>query len=101
MFEEYHEAASRNRRIIDYSDGWRVLADSSGIPDLPTFEACVRSFRHAEEVEEEYRQAERLGISSTPTWVINGQMHVGATPLPALDSIIASHFRDRGTTRAP
>lgn len=96
MVEEYHEAAFGNPRVLDYTDGWLILADSAGIPDMPEFEACIRSLRHAGRVEEEYRQAERIGASSTPTWIINGQMRVGAPPLPKLDSIITSHFRGRG-----
>jgi protein-disulfide isomerase len=97
MAEEYHEAAFGNPQVLEYTDGWLILADSAGIPDRPDFEACMRSLRHAGRIEEEYRQAERIGASSTPTWIINGQMHVGAPQLPKLDSIITSHFRDRGT----
>jgi hypothetical protein len=96
MAEEYHEAAFGHPRLLDYTDGWLSLADSAGIPDMPAFEACVRSLRHAARIEEEGRQAKRIGVSSTPTWIINGQVRVGAPPLRKLDSILTSHFRDRG-----
>ena len=45
-FWEYLSAAFKAGRLKTYSDGWRTLAISTGVPDLPDFEQCVQGGRH-------------------------------------------------------
>jgi protein-disulfide isomerase len=95
-FAEYHSAAFTHGRVLNYSVGWQMLADSAGVPDLDEFERCVLSSRHADRIQEQYEEAKRLGVTLTPTMFINGRVAVGAVPLPTLDSLVTAYFRGRG-----
>jgi protein-disulfide isomerase len=95
-FESYHNAAFRNWRLVSYTNGWRMLADTAGIPALSRFEACVASQETKARVLEDYQDGKRLGVSSTPTFFINGQGPVvGAVPFEQMDSLVAGQFRGR------
>jgi protein-disulfide isomerase len=100
VFAAYHAAAFRNSHVLEYSEGWRLLGDSAGVPDRAAFTRCVQAARYASRVVDEYEEATRLGVAVTPTSFVNGQIVVGAAPLETLDSLVASHFPDR-RVRAP
>jgi protein-disulfide isomerase len=72
-----------------------MLADSAGVPDLDEFEECVLTGRHVDRIREQYQEAVALGISRTPTMLINGRMLIGSVPLPSLDSLVTAQFRGR------
>ena len=95
VFAAYHAAAFRNSHVLEYSEGWRLLGDSAGVPDREEFSRCVQAGRYASRVVAEYEEGGRLGVAVTPTSFVNGQIVVGAAPLEALDSLVVSHFPDR------
>jgi protein-disulfide isomerase len=72
-----------------------MLADSADVPDLDEFEECVLRGLHVKRIREQYQEGIALGISSTPTMLINGRMLIGSVPLQRLDSLIAAEFRGR------
>ncbi|HJR76783.1 MAG TPA: thioredoxin domain-containing protein, partial [Nitrospiraceae bacterium] len=59
--------------------GWDViqLARQAGT-DLSEFSRCIDARHYAEEIEHDLRDALSLGITSTPTFFINGHPLVGA-----------------------
>ncbi|UCG23322.1 MAG: DsbA family protein [Chloroflexota bacterium] len=58
--------------------------------DVDAFEECVAEDRYAAEIEADLDSGAALGISGTPTFVINGQLLVGAQPLENFNSAIAT-----------
>jgi protein-disulfide isomerase len=49
--------------------------------DQDSFKRCLDERRFAEAVEADVSQARALGVSGTPTFIINGQPLVGAHPI--------------------
>ncbi len=52
------------------------------------FSACLRERRTSERVQADIAEAAAVGVSSTPTFIINGHKIVGAQPLEAFTDII-------------
>jgi protein-disulfide isomerase len=61
--------------------------------DRPAFERCLDERRFAAAVESDVTQGRALGVTGTPTFLINGQPLVGAHPLEdfrvVIDGILA------------
>jgi protein-disulfide isomerase len=91
-FEEYHAAAFSNSRALGYADGAWLIARAAGVPDSAMFRQCVDSRRAAKVVEDHYGEAQRLGISATPTMFLNGLRINGTPPFEVLDSLIVREF---------
>ncbi|MDH4083659.1 MAG: thioredoxin domain-containing protein [Nitrospira sp.] len=85
-FWEYHDAlfASQTPEI-----GWKfsALAENLGLRQSP-FNACMKEHRYREEVLNDLQDGLKLGVTSTPTFFINGRPLVGARPLADFQAII-------------
>jgi protein-disulfide isomerase len=66
---------------------FQSTADGLGV-NSEEFKACVASGRHREAVLADSQEAEGLGISGTPAFVINGILLSGAQPLENFVSVI-------------
>jgi protein-disulfide isomerase len=60
--------------------------------DMATFEECVSSRRHQDEVMADLEWAVNLGISSTPTFFVNGIALVGAQPFEMFSDVISKEL---------
>jgi len=56
--------------------------------DMATFEACMTEHRYQQAIQKDSDFALQLGISSTPTFFINGLAVVGAQPLNVFQQVI-------------
>jgi protein-disulfide isomerase len=99
QFDRYHNAVFTNAHMVDYSNGWLMLADSAGLDGKEEFVECVRSMRFAARLADQYDEAGGLGVGAVPTSFVNGQRIVGAVHLAALDSLIVAAFPKRPATR--
>ncbi len=63
--------------------------------DAGAFAACLDEHRHAAAVEADARQARALGVTGTPTFLINGRVLVGAHPIETFREFVAEALRDR------
>ena len=75
----YHDRLFEAQPEFERAQLLRYAADV-GL-DRAAFARCLDQRRHAADVEADVRQAEALGIRSTPTFVVNGQKLVGAYPI--------------------
>lgn len=66
---------------------YRSTAQDLGL-DVDEFQACIDSNQHRDEVLADAAEAEALGISGTPAFVINGILVSGAQPLENFVAII-------------
>jgi predicted DsbA family dithiol-disulfide isomerase len=48
--------------------------------DSTTFQHCLEAKQHAFQIDTDYRTALQQGVRSTPTFVINGKLLIGAYP---------------------
>lgn len=75
-FWEYHDAIYENYGGVNkgayYDDNLIGFANELGL-DRSTFSTCLTSGKHRDKVEEDVRDGERLGVSSTPTLFVNGR----------------------------
>ena len=63
------------------------------------FARCVTERRFAREVETDVAQGRALGVTRTPTFLINGRTLVGAHPVEAFRAVIDEALKDRQSLR--
>jgi len=93
-FWPYHDRLFAEQPRFEREHLLRYAADL-GL-DVPRFTRCLDERRHAAAVEADVRQARALGITGTPTFVINGEVRiVGAHPIETFREVIAEALRGR------
>jgi len=85
-FWEYHDVLFTRQAP---TTGWNfsALADDLGLHQS-LFYACMKENRYREEVLKDLQDGLKLGVTSTPTFFINGRPLVGARPLADFQAII-------------
>lgn len=83
---EYHDALFSGAYALD-SPGVDLITTDLGL-ELEPFKECMVEARYAEEVRDDFNYGVSLGVSSTPTFFINGIPLVGAQPLENFALII-------------
>jgi protein-disulfide isomerase len=56
--------------------------------DVAAFKQCLDSDRHLAGIQRDVEQAERLGLSGTPAFFVNGRLLTGAQPLEGFAKIV-------------
>jgi protein-disulfide isomerase len=77
-FWDYHRTLYFNQATNENSGGFadkrlQAAAQQLGL-DMTTFNDCLSSGKHKNDVLDSYNQGVQLGISQTPTFYVNGQM---------------------------
>lgn len=85
-FWEYHDLLF-NRQTPDKPWNFPALAKELGLQS-EAFSECVHSGRFREEITRDLRDGLKLGVTSTPTFFINGRPIIGAQPLAVFQSLI-------------
>jgi protein-disulfide isomerase len=67
----------------------RGYAESVGL-DLTAYDACMSSAKHAGRIEASRREAEAVGVGSTPTFLIAGRLYPGVLSSDQLRKIVDS-----------
>jgi len=96
-FWEYHDALFRTSAPLAFTTArLKRSAGQSGL-DERTFSGCLDSGKHAERVEAETLLGRALGANGTPTFLLNGQLLIGAYPFEtfqqALDALLTGARR--------
>lgn len=60
---------------------WVQFAVQAGVPDSATFAECLQDGRAAAAVQADIDAGTRLGVTGTPTLLVNGDLYVGVTGL--------------------
>jgi len=76
------------------------LANEIGL-DMERFTACQESGQYYRQIQEDYDLGIAKGVSSTPSFFINGQPLIGAQPLNVFDAAIASAQSGETIAAAP
>ncbi len=86
-FCEYHDLLYNNQAEV-FSDEFLVaLAEEAGL-DVPRFEEDFYGGRYEKAVAADFQQGQRLGVTGTPTFIVNGQVMVGLQSLETFEQVI-------------
>ena len=77
-FWKFHDLAFKNQDKLN-SEGLEKLAKDSGA-DVAKFKECMGAKKFADFVKTDLEYGEKIGVRSTPTFFINGQLIAGAVP---------------------
>ena len=91
-FWEYHNLLYGGQGTLDPSS----LREHAGRTALDTekFGSCLTGGKYAVAVESDYQAGLRAGVSSTPTFFINGIVLVGLQPASSFEKIIDSELEE-------
>lgn len=84
-FWEFHDSVFALRKLG--TEDMRKAAEELKLP-LTKFDACLTSDDSHEAVTQNKREAARWGITSTPTFMVNGKIIQGATDLDSFKNLI-------------
>lgn len=90
---EYHRSLMADRGDMGEAD-LRKRAASLRL-ELPPFNSCLASDRHDRAIKEGLEAGHKLGVNSTPTFFVNGQMLVGARPFEDFRDLIEAELKKR------
>jgi predicted DsbA family dithiol-disulfide isomerase len=82
-----YESQSGSTRLTLNKENLKQLAADIGL-DTQLFNECVDTDIHTITVQNENQFARALGVSSTPSFVVNGQPVIGAQPFEVFQQII-------------
>jgi len=85
-FWEYHDLLFENQDYFG-AEAYREYAESVGL-DMAQFTACMESGKFEAQIQEDFQEGLRLGITGTPAFFINGIFVNGARPQPEFEEII-------------
>jgi protein-disulfide isomerase len=89
-FLPYRDLIFQNQNVIKPATASQQLLDygvQAGI-DRDKLSACISSKATLPRVRQDYVEGEKLNVSSTPTFFINGQMVTGSLPPQAFEAIV-------------
>ena len=91
-FWEYHDVLFNNQRALSRSDLERYAQDL-GL-DMGQFRSALDSGEFSDQVDREAAEGRSVGVSGTPTFVVNGERVVGAVPFSRFQPIIDRALED-------
>ena len=86
LYWEYNDLLYSGRQNLNKT-GFLAYADELGM-DIEVFTECIESGRYNSEVMADFEYAANLGVSSTPTFFVNGIPIVGAQPFEVFSQLI-------------
>lgn len=92
-FWKFHDIAFANQDKLDM-ESLTKHAKAAGA-DEKKFKECMDSHKYAEFVKKDLAYGEKLGVRSTPTFFVNGQLISGALPLEAFSEVIDEELNSK------
>jgi protein-disulfide isomerase len=92
-YEKLYDSQAGTTRLTLDKDNLKQLAVEIGL-NSQQFEDCVDSDQHVTTVQNEVQFARSLGVSSTPSFLVNGQPVVGAQPFEVFQQIIEATLNE-------
>lgn len=85
--------------IYERQPEWAVKRDASGTfrdyaqtlaLDLGKYDECMQSARYAGRIEASVQEGLKLGVGSTPTFLIGGRLYAGSLPSDSLKALVTA-----------
>jgi len=86
LFWKMHDLLFKNSEKLKASD-LEGYAKQAGV-DIKKYKECIDSKKYAAQVEADMKYGEKLGVRSTPTFFINGNIIAGAASIEEFSEII-------------
>ena len=90
---EYHDVLFAKAPELEVA-GLKQYAATLGL-DMTQFNECLQRDKYATPVEQDVQQGNRLGVSSTPTFFVNGRPVLGAQPFSVFERVIEEELRNQ------
>ncbi len=71
---------------------FREQAGKSGL-DLGAYDACMSSGKYAGRIQASFEEGARLGVNSTPSFIIGGRLYAGVQPYDRIRALVDSLSR--------
>lgn len=94
-FWPFHDAAYAGTVGTDVSPTAMDTLATKAQLDIPAFKQCLDSGRHQAGILSDLAEAQRLGLSGTPAFFINGRLITGAQPLDGFVKIIEEELASK------
>jgi protein-disulfide isomerase len=91
-FWKFHDLAFKNQDKLDEANLIKFAKDA-GV-DGKKAEECLKAGKFKQMVSEDMAYGEKIGVRSTPTFFINGQLVAGALPIESFSEIIDEAISD-------
>ena len=98
-FWEYHDRLFAEQEQIGAPDKLTQVAGAVGL-DAAAFKTCLDGGQFRQAVTDEKTEGERLGITATPTFFINGRLMSGALPVDRFKAVIDEELASGGASGA-
>ncbi len=85
-FWKFHDLAFKNQDKLDKASIDKYAKDSGA--DMKKFAECVTAKKYSDYVQTDISYGEKIGVKSTPTFFVNGQLISGAVPIESFSEII-------------
>lgn len=92
-FWKFHDVVFENQKDMGNPDFIEKQAQKVGA-DMNKFKACIAEKKYSGFVEEDMKYGEKIGVRSTPTFFVNGQIVQGALPIESFSEIIDEALED-------
>lgn len=84
-FRSYHDLLFMHQDSIG-ARSWTSFADEAGVNDIPKFEECIIQRRYRDRIEADLAAASDLGLTGTPSFLVNGRSVVGVIPIEEFEA---------------
>ena len=85
-FWSFHDLVFKNQDKLDKASLEKFVKDVKA--DVKKYNECMDSKKFADYVKKDMEYGEKIGVKSTPTFFVNGQLISGAVPLETFSEII-------------
>ena len=97
-FWELHDVMFKDQKKLAVAD-LKESAKSLGM-DEKKFNSCLDSGKYVEQVQNDSKEAQRIGVTGTPALFVNGiQLAGGAVPFTVVEEAIQKELSGAGTSR--
>jgi protein-disulfide isomerase len=96
-FFEYHAALFENPRALALPD-LEARAVALGL-DMNAFRGCLSAKETAKEIDADLEEAERLGVTGTPAFFVNGILLAGQQPFESFTAVIDAELARKQASR--
>lgn len=72
---------------------WTLFASEAGVPDVARFETCMADPAVNAEIQADLKAGKTLGVTGTPTFLVNQSMVTGIVSKAAVDSLVQAEMR--------
>lgn len=91
-FWKYHDLAFKNQEKLGTDDLTKYAKDVGA--DMKKFDECFKAGKYKKTVADDMAYGEKLGVRSTPTFFVNGQLVAGALPIEQFSEMIDEALAD-------